>query len=320
MDKNKNYILIAMNYMECNFEKLREEWDKYKKIHWGIPVKPAVKGDKLTLPKNSDLIGYLHKEDIVYFYVSGIPTNSGGTKSRILLRGVIEDAPYVAPYNEVYLHEDNINKKDIIAFSIGQLTTLAKEQLKDDSYLSYEILSKNFGDKFYPQGKRWPNKHRGNLSTELIDLLETSFKKNLNKNDFLTLITHFNQKCYFCGKIGTANDHKTFKRRNGTDYYEYHHFIQQCKGNKLYDLNGIIQNPSNIICLCSNCHNKIHYGKIQEVNQMLNVLWNDDEIQMMLKNYDFQSIIGENTDPFEWIKSVYNSNKKDIARSDSDNI
>lgn len=319
MDENKNYILIAMNYMECNFENLWEEWKKHKKIHWEIPAKPAGKGDNLVLPKKSDLIGYLHKEDIVYFYVSGIPTNSGGTKARILLRGVIEDEPAVAPYNEVYLHGDSLNKS-IIAFSIGQLTTLTKEQLNDDSYLSYEILSKDFGDKFYPQGKRWPNKQKGNLSAELIELLEKSFKKNLYKNDFLTLITHFNQKCYFCDKIGTNNDHKTFKRRNGTDYYEYHHFIQQYKGQKLYNLNVIIENSSNIICLCSNCHNKIHYGKVQEVNQMLDFLWNDNEIQMMLKRYDFQSIIGENTDPLEWIKSVYNSNKKDIARSDSDNI
>lgn len=313
-----NYILIAMNFMECDFEKLKQEWMLNKKIHWEVPIKPKNKGDKCILPSRSSLIDSLHKGDIVFFYVFNIPTNSGDAKARILLRGIIEDAPYVAPHNEVYPYKEKINK-NIIAFSIGQLTTLTKEQLKNDSYLSREELEKKFGDKFYPQGKRWPDKARGNFSGELINLLENSFKKQLNKNDFLSLIEHFNQKCYFCGKLGNKNEHKTFKRKNGTDYYEYHHFIQQHKGQKINGLYDIINNPANIICLCSNCHNKIHYGKISEVNQMLNILWKDENIQKMLVNNDFQSSIGANTEPLEWIKSVYKSNEK-VARKDFDNI
>lgn len=314
-----NYILIAMNYMECNFEHLRKEWEQNKKIHWEVPVKPKQKKNIQLLPQKSILVNYLHKGDIVYFYVSNIPTNSGGTKARILLRGIIEDAPYIAPYNEVYLHEVKTPEKEIIAFSIGKLTTLSKEQLQKDTFFSYEELAKKFGDRFYPQGRRWPNKNRRNLSIELIDLLENNFKRNLNQNDFLTLIEHFNQKCYFNGRLGTAYDHKTFKRRNGTDYYEYHHFIQQYKSQKEDELNAIIRHPSNIICLCSNCHNKIHYGQKSEVNQMINILWNDKKIQEMLKTHKFHSIIGENKDPLEWIELLYNS-KTDVVRNDNDNI
>ncbi len=313
----ENYILIAMNYMKCNFEQLKLEWEQNQKIKWEVPVKPKKQGNKSILPK-SILINSLHKGDIVYFYVTDIPTNSGGTKSRILLRGIIKDAPYVASYNDVYLHEEK-HEGEIIAFSIGQLTTLTKDLLKNDSWLSREKLIEKFGDMFYPQGKRWPNKNKGNLSQSLIDLLETSFKQNSDKSDFSTLIEHFNQECYFCGKIGTKNDHKTFKRRNGTDYYEYHHFIQQHKGQKIDNLNRIITDPSNMICLCSNCHNKIHYGKISEVNDMLEVLWKDHNIQTMLTENHFQSIIGEDIEPFEWIKSVYKSNEN-ISRFDSDNI
>ena len=152
---------------------------------------------------------------------------------------------------------------------------------------------------------------------KLIDLLENTFKKNSYKDDFKALINHFNQECFFCGKLGTKSDHKTFKRKNGTDYYEYHHFIQQHKGKKLLELKNIIDAPENKICLCSNCHNKIHYGKIDEVNNMIDLIWNDEKIQNMLDMYQFSSIIGEDT--LSWIKDVYISNSE-FSKKNNDNV
>ena len=132
------------------------------------------------------------------------------------------------------------------------------------------------------------------------------FKTQVDIRDFQVLIDHFNQSCYFSDKIGTKNDHKTFKRRNGTDYYEYHHFIQQHKGRKINELEALIDDSRNIICLCSNCHNKIHYGQVSEVSKMLELLWKDETVQTLLEDYNFAWFIDK--EPLDWINETYGAN------------
>lgn len=51
------------------------------------------------------------------------------------------------------------------------------------------------------------------------------------------------------------------KRNNGTPYTEVHHLIPLC----FYDSFDVsLDVPENIISLCSNCHNEIHYGRDAE--------------------------------------------------------
>lgn len=299
-----------MDYCRCNFEQFKMEWEQNKKIMWEIPVAPQERkrGEKWRINPRSKLVNMIHNGDVIFFYVCNIPTSSGDSISRILLRGIVEDEPFVASYGDVYWNAEKENEKMVTAFTVGKLTTLTKEDLENNFFLNYNELSRKYGDKFRPQGKKWPNTNDKNLSEEMKELLESSFKKNSYKNDFMALIRHFNQKCYFCGKIGITNDHKTFKRRNGTDYFEYHHFIQQHKGEAIAGLETIIDDPLNKICLCSNCHNKIHYGRIEEINKMLQILYEDKKVQEMLSNKNFQSIIGENENPMDWIKLVYKLN------------
>lgn len=304
----RDYWIIPMDFKQCNFEELENEWIVDKKIMWkanGMPQKRK-RTNTWYINKN-DTSRLLKKGDVIYFYVTNLPTNSDRYRlSRILLRGVVEEEATPVEYNKVY----KLSQRDdmIIGFAIGKITTLPKLQLENDTFLSREKIESKFSDFKYPQGVRWPNTAKGTLNEEIVKMLEEIFKSNSTKDDFKNLIDHFNKKCYFCGKIGNKGDHRTFKRRNGMDYYEIHHFIQQhkIKSNKIQstELEMIIESPENKVCLCSNCHNQIHYGRKENVNKMIRLLWDDENIQNMLQKYNFTSIVGDR--PLEWIKSTYN--------------
>ncbi len=63
------------------------------------------------------------------------------------------------------------------------------------------------------------------------------------------------------------NSHKTFIRRNGTNYTEGHHLIPLC------DNLESIDHPANVVSLCPNCHRWIHQGKDNEI--IITKLFND---------------------------------------------
>lgn len=57
------------------------------------------------------------------------------------------------------------------------------------------------------------------------------------------------------------NAHPSFIRKNGKNYTEPHHLIPM-KYQKEFEKS--LDVPENIVSLCSNCHNQIHYGKDQD--------------------------------------------------------
>lgn len=77
----------------------------------------------------------------------------------------------------------------------------------------------------------------------------------------------------------------TFARRNiipGTstnNYLEAHHLIPLFIKKNVDKINlhnfeyANLDTAENMVCLCSNCHNKIHYGKYEEVEPMLEALY-----------------------------------------------
>lgn len=77
-----------------------------------------------------------------------------------------------------------------------------------------------------------------------------------------------NHACYKCE---INNDHKTFlRKKDEIPYTEAHHLIPMSQqGNFEFSLDI----EENIISLCSNCHNEIHYGKNQ--NELLEKLFNE---------------------------------------------
>lgn len=300
-----NYWLIPMDFETCNFQQMEEEWKNNKKIMWQVPGTPKEKKkDEWFITTN--MAKSINQGDIVYFYVSHLPSESKQNLSRVILRGIIEEEPYPIEYNKVYWESDDT--KMISGFSIGSITTLSKEQLENNLFLSYEHLRSIYNNFLKPQGKNWPDKnYKSNFSEEVIDVLENNFKQSLYKDDFKTLINHFNQKCFFCNKYGNKSDHRTFIRKNGIDYYEYHHFIPQYKAKQIPELKGIIDAPANGLYLCSNCHNKFHYGRIEDVNEMIGIVLEDEKIQKMLNEFSFKTYIDETEDIFEWFKDTYNT-------------
>ena len=295
-----NFWLIPMDFRTCNYEQMKEEWDENKKIMWEASGKPTNKNGEWTV--ENTMAKSLKKGDVVYFYVTNLPSESNVKLSRIMLRGKIEDEPYPIEKNKVYrsLKETTM----ISGFSIGSISTLHKELLENNLFLSLKDLRKRDNNFQYPRGKNWPDKNsKKSFSQDLIKTLEESFKVGMRENDFEVLMNHFNKKCFFCGKDG--NGHKTFVGRNGLDYFEYHHFILQCVAKKFPELQDIIDSPTNRLSLCSNCHNKFHYGRVEEVSRMIEIVLEDSEINKMLEEFDFQKNIGENKDIFEWFQEVY---------------
>lgn len=68
---------------------------------------------------------------------------------------------------------------------------------------------------------------------------------------------------YICQNCGGT----TFiARSTGNNFMEPHHLIPiSCQGNYSVD----IDIPSNLICLCPNCHSQIHYGQKNDIETML---------------------------------------------------
>lgn len=299
-----NYWLIPMDFRSCNYAQLKKEWDMHKKIMWQVPVgTPKYKKGKWII--DTPMALSLKKGDIIYFYVTNLSSESKKRLSRIMLRGIIEDEPYPTEANKVYMNSNDTSM--IIGFSIGFVTTLCKEQLEDNLLFTSDYLTKLDSNFKGPQGTRWPDKNiKQTLSSNIINNLEPCFKNHLNKNDFNILIDHFNRKCFFCDKYGERNEHKTFIGRNGLDYFEYHHLIPKNEAKKLPELSDIINSPSNGLFLCSTCHNKFHYGTVNDVNEMLKTALDDITIQKMLEDFNFQKIIGEESNIFEWFQKAYN--------------
>lgn len=300
-----NYWLIPMDYKTCDYKQLKKEWDEHehnKRIMWQAPGKPN------SLDVGEKKRKGIKRGDVVYFYVTNLPSESKSGLSRIMLRGVVDDIPKPMKYREVY-KTDASNTSLIYGFPIGSLTTLKKGLLEDNRYLSYEYCLSQMDGFIHPQGMtRWPNKAHGNLADELINRLEDDFKDS--NMDFEALINHFKKQCFFKGKI--SGNHKTFLGRNGLDYYEYHHFIPQAE-TKRYKEKGIeienyVSNPSNGLCLCSNCHNRIHYGTKQDVNKMIKIALEDKRISELLDAGFRKAVsIGEQDEELtDWFRRVYN--------------
>lgn len=73
-------------------------------------------------------------------------------------------------------------------------------------------------------------------------------------------------------KCGLNSGHATFVTKNGTPYVEAHHLIPMRKQD---EFNNSLDVKANIIPLCSFCHDKIHYGTAEDINEMLEKLYED---------------------------------------------
>lgn len=89
--------------------------------------------------------------------------------------------------------------------------------------------------------------------------------------------------------------HVSFPRRNSPHLYmEPHHLIPM----SMTDEFGVsLDREQNIFCLCSNCHNQIHYGRKQDVRKLISQLFS-------ARAQEIRSILGREID-LEEIWQIY---------------
>lgn len=70
-----------------------------------------------------------------------------------------------------------------------------------------------------------------------------------------------------------------------------------------------MNDQANGLYLCSNCHNKIHYGRIEDVKEMINVALKDKGIINLIENnkHKFEKEIGQ-ISLIDWLYDAYNIN------------
>lgn len=156
-----------------------------------------------------------------------------------------------------------------------------KNGLNDVAENEYQVVSdieeSEFTAKDFPAEKR---KDRVAMKERFVPI------RSKVKGDYVLRLRNY--KCQLGDK------HETFLTPNGLPYLEKHHLIEM----KFYDkFEYSIDDISNIIALCPNCHRKIHYGKKEDVVQMINILWEQQkellkkanifiELEELKKNYN----------------------------------
>lgn len=77
--------------------------------------------------------------------------------------------------------------------------------------------------------------------------------------------------------------HECFIRRsNGMPYTEVHHLVPLCYYDEFESVS--LDVPENIVSLCSNCHNGIHYGK--NADQLITKLYNERKSKLLAAGID----------------------------------
>lgn len=66
--------------------------------------------------------------------------------------------------------------------------------------------------------------------------------------------------------------HNTFLKPDGTKYMEVHHLIPL---NQQKNFQYKLDTKANIVPLCPNCHRMIHYGRFEDVEEILKELYSD---------------------------------------------
>ena len=146
---------------------------------------------------------------------------------------------------------------------------------------------------------------------QLLEKLKKCISSSVNEFKYYPDI--FCDKCSL-EKMNTSYKHKTFLRANGLEYYEFHHLIERNTSynseNEKYNykaIKEIVDRSENIFPLCSNCHNKIHYGPVSERKEMINELYKQrkekiDEIFLELQK-ELPELKGK--DMLKWLYSLY---------------
>ena len=279
---SRRYFLIPANYLVFDFNKLfdlegREDSGKKGHVLWALNRNDAK----------------MNVDDVCYLYYSNLPDKT----SRIILRGIVSASDSYNDNPDTYLEPGQkcVELKDLetINWKNTGKTTFTYEDIKNKYRVNVrqnktELKDDREGDK------------------ELREALEAYYEKDNNKLNLDELRDDIVKKLQCAFDSGTGNLHKSFIQANGLRYFETHHFIQQnvCRNTDDRDLIDAVYDEKNLIYLCPMCHRRIHYGRKEDIRNMIDKIYQKNEKFYGDKFIKYAKLNGENTVK-DWLYDMY---------------
>lgn len=110
----------------------------------------------------------------------------------------------------------------------------------------------------------WPGRKEAQIMT-----VSGENGREVPKRDYQTAISALERANYLC-EYDSCD--RTFLRKSGKPYTEPHHLIPI---SKYHDFDYSVDVMENIVSLCSNCHNLLHYGRFEDKVPLLKKLYKD---------------------------------------------
>lgn len=211
--------------------------------------------------KVSDYIG-LSEEDLVPYQ----SRNPSEPRYRQIVGNLISHTnPELFQYIEMSIEDKKtkyILNKSGISFVENNLLSIKGKELgsaKNDAILN------DFGV---------TNPEKNSNDQKIIKIAET---KGIDKRPPSDMNVHsviadmYGHKCQYATFIG--EEHQTFIGSDGKPYMVIHHIIPMSARKDFFPKN--LDVATNLVCLCPNCHERIHHGNNDEKREILKVLYDN---------------------------------------------
>lgn len=148
-----------------------------------------------------------------------------------------------------------------LAKKIYDKETSHKEIFEDDEEdfkdgVNREILYSSESNSYEYDNTPKPSKKKSVITSNTYVRSKKVAKNALSKAGFV---------CEVC------SSHPLFKRKNSNiNYTEPHHLVPLCASNRFSEID--LDREQNVVSLCSNCHNHLHYGA--DIDDILKPLYN----------------------------------------------
>lgn len=177
-----------------------------------------------------------------------------------------------------YILQDRIAelRNIYLNFKKNKLIIVEHMVLMDDNNAN-DVMQENFNNLTFSFEKDCPKELYTNNRIE-----KGSYLRDLNVSFNALRIANF--KCEY------SNSHETFTRKNSSITYTEGHHLIPLKFQNNFNVNLDVE--ANIVSLCSNCHNKLHYG--QNYDEVLRVIFNKERIQRLKNcgiNISFEELV-----------------------------
>ena len=222
------------------------------------PLTDSYKARLLSIMFPEQFLGIVDEENLdVIIEKLGIIIKEGDLwdKQAAVLRWKKFNKPFSEMSNEQFYEVlrkiCGVNKSETnIKFLDENSQVISENEKADYSYekdlMKEKIQQKSFEYNSKPREPEQIGKTEGGV---------TKYKRS--KKRALNALAHAHYKCEY------DNAHITFKRRNSdVDYTESHHLIPMAYSDQF---KWTLDTEENIVSLCSNCHNRIHYGEDADI-------------------------------------------------------